>query len=316
MKILFIGNSRLGDAILSTPIINYYNKKKNSIPVICSPLSKEIYSSFLSVNKLIALKKKKRGVHWVQAYFLLDSLKWDLVIDLRNTIISRLVRKIKVLRYTSKNITTHKVDDYCKLINLKINRTPRIPGNFSYKKYIKDFIIKKNIKMPILAVAPITNWKRKDWPLNNYKTLINNLLSDEKNFFSSVILLGSVNEKYYCNKLKKALANKNTHNLAGSLKILEIFELLKICKFFIGNDSGLTHLAAASKTKTLALFGPSRDENYRPLGKNSYFIRTPETYSELIETQGYSRFDKTSLMKNLLVKDVLKTSLKIISKKN
>ena len=29
MKVLFIGNTRLGDAILSTPILNYYNKKNN-----------------------------------------------------------------------------------------------------------------------------------------------------------------------------------------------------------------------------------------------------------------------------------------------
>ncbi len=28
MRVLFIGNTRLGDAILSTPILNHYNKKK------------------------------------------------------------------------------------------------------------------------------------------------------------------------------------------------------------------------------------------------------------------------------------------------
>ena len=32
MKVLFIGNTRLGDAILSTPILNYYNKKNNARP--------------------------------------------------------------------------------------------------------------------------------------------------------------------------------------------------------------------------------------------------------------------------------------------
>ena len=75
-------------------------------------------------------------------------------------------------------------------------------------------------------------------------------------------------------------------------------------------------MAAASKTKTLALFGPSRDENYRPWGKNSYFIRTPESYSQLVDVDGYSRFDNNSLMKSLLVKDVLKVSMNIISKRN
>ena len=34
MKILFIGNTRLGDAILSTPVLKYYNKKNNDITVI------------------------------------------------------------------------------------------------------------------------------------------------------------------------------------------------------------------------------------------------------------------------------------------
>ena len=316
MKILFIGNSRLGDAILSTPIINYYNKKKNNITVICSVLSKEIYSSFSSVDKLVELKKKKRGLHWIKAYYILDPIKWDLVIDLRNSILSRLVRKTKVLRFNSKNVKTHKVDDYCKLINLKTNKAPHIPSSFSYQKSIKGLIIKQNIKTPILAVAPITNWKRKDWPLKNYMALIKSIFIDHKNYFSSVVLLGSKDEKYFCNQLKDSLNTANVYNLAGSLEILEIFELLKLCKFFIGNDSGLTHLAAASKIKTLALFGPSRDEKYRPWGKNSYFIRTPESYSQLVEVDGYSRFDNTSLMKSLPVKDVLKISMNIILKRS
>ena len=99
MKILFIGNTRLGDAILSTPILSNLNKKKNNITVICSPLSKEIYSSFSSVRKIIALKKKKRGLHWVEAYYLLEKVRWNLVIDLRNSLLSRLIRKKKVIRY-------------------------------------------------------------------------------------------------------------------------------------------------------------------------------------------------------------------------
>ena len=49
---------------------------------------------------------------------------------------------------------------------------------------------------------------------------------------------------------------------------------------------------------------------YRPWGKNSYFIRTPETYSQLVEVKGYDRFDDSSLMKNLKVHDVFNACLK------
>ena len=95
MKILFIGNTRLGDAILSTSILNYLDNKNNKITVICSSLSKEIYSSFTAVEKLIVLKKKKRSLHWLDAYLYLEKARWDLVVDLRNSVLSRLIRKKK-----------------------------------------------------------------------------------------------------------------------------------------------------------------------------------------------------------------------------
>ena len=111
--------------------------------------------------------------------------------------------------------------------------------------------------------------------------------------------MGSKDENNYCEKLKKSLHNINVFNFAGLIKILEVYELLKLCKLFIGNDSGLTHLAAAANIKTLALFGPSKNQIYKPWGKNSYFIRTPETYSQLVEVKGYDRFDDASLLKSL-----------------
>tara|TARA_X000000950_G_scaffold262967_1_gene334752 strand:- start:300 stop:494 length:195 start_codon:yes stop_codon:yes gene_type:complete len=60
MRILFIGNTRLGDAILSTCILNYYVGKNIDITVVCSPLSENIYKNFSSVKNIIAVKKKKK----------------------------------------------------------------------------------------------------------------------------------------------------------------------------------------------------------------------------------------------------------------
>ena len=50
---------------------------------------------------------------------MLDRKKWDLVIDLRNSLLSRLIRKRKILRYSDSSDKTHKVESYCKLIGLK-----------------------------------------------------------------------------------------------------------------------------------------------------------------------------------------------------
>ena len=92
MKILFIGNTRLGDAILSTSILNYYSGSNISITVVCSPLTENIYKNFSNVKDIIAVNKK-RGMHWLEIYSLLERVCWDLVIDLRNSILSRLIRK-------------------------------------------------------------------------------------------------------------------------------------------------------------------------------------------------------------------------------
>ena len=44
--------------------------------------------------------------------------------------------------------------------------------------------------------------------------------------------------------------------------------IFKKCRFFIGSDSGLMHLAASSGCKTFALFGPTNDLVYGPWGNH------------------------------------------------
>ena len=56
-------------------------------------------------------------------------------------------------------------------------------------------------------------------------------------------------------------------NLAGRLTLPEIAAFLARSRLFIGNDSGLMHLAAASGVPTLGLFGPTNAAAYAPVGR-------------------------------------------------
>jgi len=311
MKILFIGNTRLGDAILSTCILNHFENKNVEVTVICSPLSREIYKNFSVVKNIISIIKKKKGKHWIEAYRALDSQVWDLIIDLRNTIISRLIRKKKVIRFGKPNKKEHRVISMCKLIKLNKICSPKIPITKNNHKKALLTLQKNNLMNPVLAIAPITNWHRKNWPLNNYAKLINKLI-DSKADIKSVIILGSYNEREECEDLKKKIKIKEVVNYAGKANISEIYAILRNCKMFIGNDSGLMHLAAVSGIKTLGLFGPSKVENYSPWGDQAYFIRTTKTYDDLVLTKTYSRHDNSNLMKSLSVEKVYKKVMKII----
>ena len=63
----------------------------------------------------------------------------------------------------------------------------------------------------------------------------------------------------------------------SELEIINLFDwgnlrnmvpIFKKCRFFIGSDSGLMHLAASSGCKTVALFGPTNDLVYGPWGNH------------------------------------------------
>jgi ADP-heptose:LPS heptosyltransferase len=59
-------------------------------------------------------------------------------------------------------------------------------------------------------------------------------------------------------------------NLEGHLGHLTLDWMKGNCAdCFIGNDSGISHLAWAMGKKTIALFGPTNPAQYRPLGPNA-----------------------------------------------
>ena len=56
-------------------------------------------------------------------------------------------------------------------------------------------------------------------------------------------------------------------DLAGRLTLPEAAACLARCRLFVGNDSGLMHLAAAAGAATLGLFGPTPASEYAPSGR-------------------------------------------------
>ena len=64
-------------------------------------------------------------------------------------------------------------------------------------------------------------------------------------------------------------------NLCNALKLGELIALFSQCTLFLGNDSGPMHLAAASGAQVFALFGPTDELRWGPLGDQATIIRNP-----------------------------------------
>lgn len=69
------------------------------------------------------------------------------------------------------------------------------------------------------------------------------------------------------------LPASDAHNLCNKLGFVELVALYRRCIGFIGSDSGPMHLAASTGIPVMALFGPSVEAIWAPLGDNSHVLR-------------------------------------------
>lgn len=101
-------------------------------------------------------------------------------------------------------------------------------------------------KREAIVVHPFSGSKRKNWALTKYQELAR--------------LIGHVDW----------LAGPE-EDLAGASRFDNLAELAQFiagARLYIGNDSGITHLAAATGVRTLAIFGPASPRIWMPRGEN------------------------------------------------
>jgi hypothetical protein len=87
-------------------------------------------------------------------------------------------------------------------------------------------------------------------------------------------VLAAGHEQRQAEPLLAAIAPHRRINLVGKLDLLTAAAMLRCCALFIGNDTGLMHMAAAVGTPTLGLFGPSPSSQYAPWGKHTALVRS------------------------------------------
>ena len=90
----------------------------------------------------------------------------------------------------------------------------------------------------------------------------------------SIVFFGSSRDDKDTKKIIRFIKIKNIKNFCGKLNLSEVLACLKECKLFIGNDSGLMHIAASSGIPTIGLFGPSLESRYGPKGPNARNLKS------------------------------------------
>jgi ADP-heptose:LPS heptosyltransferase len=126
---------------------------------------------------------------------------------------------------------------------------------------------------PFLALGPTANVRMKVWPAERFVQLAQALTGPDGPLPGApVVVLGGPGpvEAEMAAPLLAALPD--AVDLVGRLSLPEAAAVLARAALYVGNDSGLMHLAAATGAPTLGLFGPTQAAEYAPVGPRAQAV--------------------------------------------
>ncbi|MCF8412581.1 MAG: hypothetical protein K9G44_04125 [Melioribacteraceae bacterium] len=295
-EILFLNLGQIGDLVISSLLFS--NEEKLTSLYNCTFLIKKpyynLFNDYSGDIKIIEVDIKKYKINPLYRLIILQKLNrkgFEKIINLTTgrgpvseelAIIPRAHSRIRTSmdsRYLGKSYTKlcdkYYNDDFSKgsmnvfekeLSCIKylnqakpIARTQLFIGSQTQKN-VRKLLNEANVFNEFISINPLTDLKTKEWGINNFRRLVELLMTRMKH---DVILLGNESQR---NKLEEIVEiNRNRiHNFAGNTSLLESSAILQFSSLHIGNDSGFTHIAKSLQTNFICLLGGGSFNQFFP----------------------------------------------------
>jgi len=272
MRILFVTSNRLGDAVLSTGLLDHLIRTHPAarITVVCGPVAAGLFERMPNRERTIVFQKRSWGRHWLPLWAGAATTLWDFVVDIRGSTIAWLVptRRRAVFRRTPGP----KITQLGTMLRLS---PPPLPVAWVAEADRHRVQALLPADRPLIALAPTANWGPKIWPAERFAELFHRLAASALPGAVPVVLGGPGPSEAAMAAPLLALLPEAV-DLVGRLTLPEASACLARCSLFVGNDSGLMHMAAAAGAPTLGLFGPTDAGVYRPAGPKAEAVLSPD----------------------------------------
>jgi heptosyltransferase II len=257
VKILIELPTWLGDAVMTTPAIENLVNFKNEVEItlIGSFISIEalknrpkVVKTLVLDKKVTSLIKKSRELGHFDVFFSFRS-------SFRSKFLKLLISANNKYQFSKiKYQNRHQVEQYSDFINESLNTN--LPAGKLILHNINSTISTDKLSLGINPGASYGSAKR--WyPQEFYQ------VSEELSKKYDIVIFGGLGEVDIANDIEKSLIEKgvtNYQNLAGKTTIPELISQISRLDLFITGDSGPMHIAAAFHVPTVAIFGPTRDD--------------------------------------------------------
>jgi heptosyltransferase-3 len=267
VRILFISSTRIGDAVLSTALLDHLLRQypEGRFTIACGAVAEGVFARMPRRDRTITLIKQPYGRHWLGLWRQVAFTWWDIVVDLRASAIAFVVPTSRRFIARGGRHPGHRLGQLAAL--LRIDPPPHPVAWFAPEDSARaERLVPPGL--PFIVLGPSANWDDKVWPAQRFVELFQALTGPGGSMGGArcVVLAGP-------GRQERALAAPVLAGIpgaidgVGALSLPECAALLARAALFVGNDSGLMHLAAAAGAPTIGLFGPTPASEYAPVGR-------------------------------------------------
>jgi heptosyltransferase II len=291
-RLLVFAPNWLGDAVMALPALADLRQHlpEAVIDVAARPSIAPLFAMVPAINGVVTLEKgdrhaeRLRRAQYEAALLLPNSFhtarlawragireRWGYRADFRTLLLTRSV---------SPPTRVHQTEYYRHLVRAlgfggASTSEPRVELTDSHREAGAALLAEQGWtgRTPLVAVAPGAAFGgAKRWPIRSFAGLIDGLTNDG---LRSVLIGAAADRVPATEVLMAATASPAPLNLVGRTDLPTLGGVLAQCRALVTNDSGAMHFAAALGLPVVAMFGPTRERETHPIGRQHAVLTHP-----------------------------------------
>jgi heptosyltransferase-3 len=289
-RILVIHHGALGDVVSTFPALLRLKQLYGSLSIICQSNIGQLAHEFNIVDQWFPLEAAAFATLYSGQ---IDAIVKNILLSYRNIILFSRSRSLEKTLFSISENEVYRIPPRPELGH-KIHVNQHILSNLVKCRILKDSGKDFRITLPLsvltdrripeydpskIMIHPGSGSRKKCWPISNF---VNVASSMDANGKQPEFILGPAEYDLYDILMSYKRINANVHKVET---LTELAGRLKTGGGFIGNDSGVSHLAAFIGLPTVAIFGPSDPEIWKPMGRAVKVVRSDLECSPCFETK-------------------------------
>ncbi len=290
-KVLVIQTAFIGDAILGTALLEKLHEEypKAKIDYLVRNGNQSLFTNHPFLNQVLVWDKQ--GSKYLELYSTLKEIrsrKYDAVYNVQRYLASGILTAFSEanhkIGYKSNPLSSRftksvehrfgkgfeNVHEVNRVVDLLEENATQV--NPKLYPSVEDFSsILKYTDKPFVTIAPASVWFTKQFPVDKWVELINQIP-----YKTAIYLIGAKSDASVVAKIQEK-ARRKVVDLSGELKLLETAALMKSALMNYANDSAPVHLASAVNAPMTEVFCSTVPEfGFTPLSDNSHVIQSKE----------------------------------------